>query len=198
MKKIVFVFGYPGCGFTTFINEIFNRNEVLYNALNLHGQNIFYYEPEFRSNENPAYKMIERDRLKVFDEHIQNFIDSDIDVLMVRGGFNDYDEGGVCTLRHIAETFPDLERDIILLNPSDINVGYERLKNTDWFKSDPKENPYKFQFDWYRFSREYMKEHLMNYVDFNYSFHEIDTLDGFRFVKPDNKSLGKINPDVKK
>ena len=198
MKKVMFVFGYPGAGVKTFVNQVFNKNETLVDALDLECKNVFYIEPLFKSNDYPSSMNVEKDRLATFDKYISDFLTSDIDVLLIKGDFNDYNENGVCTLRHIAMTFPDLQREIIFLCPSDLDVGYERLKNTAWFQKNPKENAYKFQFDWYRFATAYMRTHLMSYDSFGYKVQEVDTLDGYKFMDHNDVGLRKINPDVKK
>jgi hypothetical protein len=184
MKKIVLLFGQPGSGRKTLVKNILNNNEEVKSLLNLtYSSALALDDTNNKTFNSYEFRNIELRREYIL-EAISKFVDSTTELLVVYGEFNDFSDSKFDLLKHIAEDYPDLDKEILFLNPSDIDIYHKRLKNTEWFKSNEKENLFRFPKDWLRFSTNYMKENLYEYKKVGYKITEIDTLDGYKINKP--------------
>jgi hypothetical protein len=184
MKKIVWIFGQPGSGRKTLVKNILNNNEEVKSLLNLTYSSVLALDDTNNKTFNSyEFRNIELRREYIL-EAISKFVDSTTELLVVYGEFNDFSDSKFDLLKQIAEDYPDLDKEILFLNPSDIDIYHKRLKNTEWFKSNEKENLFRFPKDWLRFSTNYMKENLYEYKKVGYKITEIDTLDGYKINKP--------------
>jgi hypothetical protein len=184
MKKIVLLFGQPGSGRKTLVKNILNNNEEVKSLLNLTYSSVLALDDTNNKTFNSyEFRNIELRREYIL-EAISKFVDSSTELLVVYGEFNDFSDSKFDLLKQIAEDYPDLDKEILFLNPSDIEIYHKRLKNTEWFKSNEKENLFRFPKDWLRFSTNYMKENLYEYKKVGYKITEIDTLDGYKINKP--------------
>ena len=184
MKKIVWVFGQPGSGRKTLVKNILNNNEEVKSLLNLTCSSILALDENINKNYNSyEFRIIELRREYIL-EAISKFIDSTTELLIIYGEFTDFSDIKCSLLSDVAKEYPDLDKEILFLNPSDIEIYHKRLKNTEWFKSNEKENLYRFPKEWLKFSTNYMKENLYEYKKKGYIITEIDTLDGYKINKP--------------
>jgi hypothetical protein len=184
MKKIILLFGQPGSGRKTLVKNILNNNEEVKSLLNLTYSSVLALDDTNNKTFNSyEFRNIELRREYIL-EAISKFVDSTTELLVVYGEFNDFSDSKFDLLKQIAEDYPDLDKEILFLNPSDIDIYHKRLKNTEWFKSNEKENLFRFPKDWLRFSTNYMKENLYEYKKVGYKITEIDTLDGYKINKP--------------
>jgi hypothetical protein len=184
MKKIVLLFGQPGSGRKTLVKNILNNNEEVKSLLNLTYSSVLALDDTNNKTFNSyEFRNIELRREYIL-EAISKFVDSTTELLVVYGEFNDFSDSKFDLLKHIAEDYPNLDKEILFLNPSDIDIYHKRLKNTEWFKSNEKENLFRFPKDWLRFSTDYMKHNLYEYKKIGYKFIEVDTLDGYKINKP--------------
>lgn len=184
MKKIVLLFGQPGSGRKTLVKNILNNNEEVKSLLNLTYSSVLALDDTNNKTFNSyEFRNIELRREYIL-EAISKFIDSTTELLVIYGEFNDFSDNKYDLLKQIAEDYPDLDKEILFLNPSDIDLYHKRLKNTEWFKSNEKENLFRFPKDWLRFSTDYMKQNLYEYKKIGYKITEVDTLDGYKINKP--------------
>lgn len=189
MKKIVWIFGQPGSGRKTLVKNILNNNEEVKSLLNLTCSSILALDETIKKSfSSYEFRNIELRREYILDA-ISKLIDSTTELLVVYGEFTDFSDNKYNLLKQIAEDYPDLDKEILFLNPSDIEIYHKRLKNTEWFKSNEKENLFRFSKDWLRFSSDYMKENLYEYKKIGYIITEIDTLDGYKINKPKTLEL---------
>ena len=189
MKKIVWIFGQPGSGRKTLVKNILNNNEEVKSLLNLTCSSILALDETIKKSfSSYEFRNIELRRDYIL-EAISKFVDSTTELLIIYGVFTDFSDSKYDLLKQIAEDYPDLDKEILFLNPSDIDLYHERLRNTEWFKINEKENLSRFPKDWLRFSTNYMKENLYKYKELGYIITEVDTLDGYKIDKPKTLEL---------
>ena len=189
MKKIIWLFGQPAAGRKTLIRNVMMYNKDVLKTLDLDCKNIHVLELPFDREYLPTnYHAIDNRREKI-KAGIKEFSEDDNDILMIYGEHPDFAYETISLLIKVAEVYPDIEREIYYLVPSDLKVLHERIKNTDWFKSNEKDNNYRYQFDWLTFAVDYYRKHLSEYEEYGYKFTEIDTLHGYEINKPKTLTL---------
>ena len=189
MKKIVWVFGQPGSGRKTLVKNILNNNEEVKSLLNLTCSSILALDENINKNYNSyEFRTIEL-RKEYILEAISKFIDSTTELLIIYGEFTDFSDIKCSLLSDVAKEYPDLDKEILFLNPSDIEIYHNRLKNTEWFKSNEKENLYRFSKDWLKFATKYYKDYLSGYDKLGYKYTEVDTTEGYKIDKPKSLEL---------
>ena len=184
MKKIVWLFGQPGSGRKTLITKLLENDLEAKKALDLDCSKIEYLDLPYDRNYTYTDYIALNNRINQIYNSIANFITSDVEVLLFTGVFEDYSKIENSILKLMAEAFPDIDKEIFFLNPSDINVLHERLKKTQFYLINEKESQYRYQMDWLIFAVNYMKKNLARYKELGYKFIEVDTLDGYKIDKP--------------
>lgn len=184
MKKIIWIYGQPGAGRKTLIENIKNDTNEVKKTLGIEGANLAILDIPYDRESSYSDFSKTKEREKNIHGSVKSFVTSNYDVLIIPGEFSDYDSPNTPVMKQISEDYPDLEKEIVLLNPSDINVFYERLKNTEWFKSNEKDHLRKYPKEWLNFVIKYMRDHLQEYEEDGYTFYEMDTLDGYSINKP--------------
>lgn len=189
MKKVIWLFGQPGAGRQTLMDSIGNKDENVCNLLNIENANVGFGEVPYDrgiSFRNFRELEVRRNGITLL---INDFLNkSDKDTLIFKGEFPDYAEGEKKIIDIIKEQFPEIENEIVILNPSDLNAFYERIKQTEWFKGlGP--NTYKFPIDWLKVAEGYMVRSLKAYEDLGIKVYDIDTLNGYKIVDNQEKVL---------
>lgn len=181
MKKLIMVFGQPGSGRKTLIENI-NSDTSIRKVLGISDESIFY--KEFPYNRDDLYEPeTSTIRFNAIYECIFNFIKDDKDTLIIPGEFPDFEKKDNSILKKVSDDFPNLAKEIVLLCSGDLDVAYNRLKETDWFKANYKKNLGKYTSDWFVFSVDYMKKGLFSYQELGYKVTEIDTTNGYSIIK---------------
>lgn len=179
MKKLLLLFGHPGSGRKTFIDKVFDKSEVIQDTFGLDCNNVICVSlPYDRNAFISDYRSLEN-RFNKFYQVVENFIFSEGETLIIPIEHADYYDIQKSILKHLADFFPDLDKEILMLIPSDESIGYQRLKDTEWFQSNLQENMYKYQIEWYRFSINYVRKCLNRFNELGYKVTEVDTTDGY-------------------
>lgn len=186
MKKVIWLFGQPGAGKKTLIKNISNNLNDTRKIFDMENKKISYIDIPFDRNKL-IYDSIDIYRRKDnIHESVSNFMNDDNDILILSGQTIDYNDKENDNIEYICSRFPNIEKEIIFLNPSDSNVLYERLKETDWFKSNYKVNLGKYPKIWLDFAIDHTRKYLFNYEKMGYKVYEVDTLDGYTIKDAEN------------
>lgn len=189
MKKIIWIFGEPGAGKRTLIDKLYSNSSDVTKFLGIENSNMdFVVLPYDRDSILTDYKALDV-RKKTIYRRIKEFSTDTNDVLIIKGEYADHESSENSIITEVATDFPNIEKEILFLNPSDINLLHERLKNTEWFKSDYEKNLTKFPIEWLDFSIEYIRKELINCEQKGYKFYEVDTLDGYTFVTEEKNKV---------
>lgn len=179
MKKIIWLFGQPGAGRKTFANNIMNNTGDINETLGIDGEKISFVNlPYGKEKAMSDYRFFTMRKDTIY-KNISDFANSDNDVIIINGEYVDYENKNNSILNTIAIDFSDIEKQIIILSSSDLDVAYERMKKTEWFKSDYEKNINKFPKEWLAFAVKYMKDSLYNFEGIGYKVYEIDTVNGY-------------------
>lgn len=187
MKKLIWIFGQPGSGRKTLIKNIYDNTENIRKKLNIENAKISYIDTSF-NRDWLSYSYAEAaTRIDTIFSHINDLINSDIDVLIINGSTVDYNQTHNSASK-LVMTYPNLEKEIILLLPSDKYIGYERVKASDWFQSDYEEKLTKYPKEWYDVATKHMKKELQSLEELGYKYTEIDTTKGYIFKEEHSKT----------
>lgn len=168
MKKIIWIFGQHGSGRSTLIKNILENNNNIREELGITADKIAV------SSEQPKISLL---------QNIHDFINSDEEVLLIKGTVKDMEYIYYNNLKQVANNFPELEKELYLLEVEDLDLLYERLTNTEWFKSNLEENMERFPRNWLDIAVKYMNTTINNYTEYGYQVTEIDTTDGYSINK---------------
>lgn len=188
MKKVLFAFGQPGAGYEKFREDVNNKSDEL-SELELNDKKVSFLElPYDREVYDISYYGIEK-RSNILIKKIDKFINEDSnDLLIIKGEHEDYYDEEECVIKKLTELFPSIEKEVLFLNPSDVDLLYERMQETDWYKNlgDKK---YKYSYHWLTFAVEYMRKKVFECKDYGYEVHEVDTTNGYKIVDNQEKVL---------
>jgi len=185
MKKIIWVFGESATGKKTFIENILNKSNVeLLSDLNLVEDKINVVQRTINKNISSFDdKENEKSRHQQIIENISNFINnSDDTVLLIKGQSNDMDNRYGNTLREVAMLFPEIEKEIYLLEVKDMDLLYNRIQNKDWFKVDFENYSKMFPREWIDGAVIRHREQVYSYQDLGYNITEIDSTNGYKMI----------------
>ena len=182
MKKIMWLFGQPGSGRKTLINNLLVGNQDIIKQLGIDSTDIVYGEIPYVRSSFDSELFNDKRRYKVLSS-INSFSRADNDVLLLNGEFDDYCDIDNNVFDIIRYEHTNITQELLLLSTSDINLLYERLQATDWFQSKYDEHNRRFTMDWLRFASSYLKEKLLKYNEKGYTLYEIDTTDGYEVTK---------------
>ena len=180
MKKIIWVFGEAGSGRKTLIQNILNNNDNIREELGLTDQNITVAKETIEKHDRrimDTHETLERN--KELLNSIEQFANSDNDILLVKGQYSDLEHGYSSMQTKITKNHPELDKEFYLLEVKDLDLLYERMINQDWFKNNYKKNIERFPKSWISISVNHLKNEINEYEEQGYKVTEIDTTDGY-------------------
>jgi len=185
MKKIIWIFGESATGKKTFIENILKKsdNELL-SDLNLIDEKISVVERTINKNVSSFDdKENEKSRHEIILEEINNFINNNnYDILLLKGQSNDMDNRYGNTLKEVAMLFPEIEKEIYLLEVKDMDLLYNRIQNKDWFQVDFENYSKIFSREWIDGAVIRHREQVYSYQDLGYNITDIDSTNGYKMI----------------
>lgn len=193
MKKVIWVFGESATGKSTLINAILNNENDIKTSLELDSERIDVIKNTISLNLN-AYddENHESYRKKIIEEKIKEFLQSDNTVLLIKGQTNDMDDRYGNTLKQFALDYPNLDKEIYLLEVSDLDFHYQRFINKDWFKKDKTRYEKIFPKEWLPSAILNHREIVYSFKKYGFSILNIDSTNGF-VVKKENDLYERKN-----
>ena len=159
MKKIVWVFGESATGKETLVNKLYNQDEEALNTFNMNNKKICYSKITIVDHDNEDYGVIvdnniyddslmdedniyfSRDRAKRRRSYImsdvENFINSDNDILLIKGQINDLRVNRGNTVDYFLKKYgnnSDIQIEVIILKVEDVNELRKRIQSKSWFR----------------------------------------------------------------
>lgn len=158
MKKIVWIYGQSATGKKTLINKLLNRDSQAINELGMNDFKIAACKNTIEDNEYVVPTVV--DHFKYDDKYMQedneyfcrknainrrscimtdclNFIESDNDILLIKGQDNDFWPGRGDIVKCFLENFSniaELEIEVLMLTVQNDEIWENRIKNKEWFK----------------------------------------------------------------
>lgn len=189
MKKIVWIFGESATGKKTFIENILKNNLEILEDLDLNNKRIDVVRRTIDKNLS-SFDDVSNDksRHQIIIENIKDFIESDnYDALLLKGQSNDMDNRYGNTLNEVAMLFPDIEKEIYLLEVKDMDLLYSRIQNKDWFKVNVEKYSKMFPREWIDNAVIRHREQVYSYGVLGYKITDIDSTNGYKL-----SDLGKV------
>lgn len=185
MKKIVWIFGESATGKKTFIlHALQNNNPVLKQILGVNDNKISVCQCTIDEN-NASFDDTENEKIRRVDilQSIEKFTQlDDCSVLLLKGQCNDMDERYGNTLKECALKYPNIQKEIILLEVSDLDLLYNRIINKDWFKEDEQRYSKMFPRQWIDKAVIKHRNQVMNYEKYGYKITTIDSTNEYRII----------------
>lgn len=186
MKKVIWIFGESATGKKTLIEYLMNNpNSDFAIQLGLENEKLSIVEGTI-SNNLSSYDDMNNERLRheQIIESIKSFVgEENNSILLIKGQSNDMDERYGNTLKISALMYPEIEKEILLLDVQDHNVLYARIVNKDWFQADKEKYSEMFPREWLDKSVEKHKSTVYSYKSLGYKITEIDSTNGYEIVK---------------
>lgn len=183
MKKIIWVFGESATGKKTLIKYLLNNpKSELANCLGIENERLEVVEHTIASNLSSFDdKESEQIRYTQILEKMNKFANDETSfILLLKGQTNDMDERYGDVLKSSALLYPELEKEILLLEANDLNVLYERISNKDWFQADKEKYAKMFPREWLDKAVKNHREKVYSYERLGYEITEIDTTNGYK------------------
>jgi len=183
MKKIIWIFGESATGKKTFIeNVINNTNPDLLLKLGLDNKNIDIVKRTISKNISSFNDVSsEKTRHEQILIDIKNFINNnENEILLLKGQSNDMDDRYGNTLKTVALLYPEIEKEIYLLEVSDMDLLYNRIINKDWFKKDEEAYQKLFPREWINSAVPKHREQVYSYMNLGYKITDIDSTNGYK------------------
>ena len=178
MKKIIWIFGEVGSGKKTLVKKIQNNEDNMRERLQIPSDKIIEYDDPLNGSRQSTWDSHGEKKARIRRE-ITSFMQSDDDILILMGDHDDIDRIFDNSLIKIATDYPDVEREIIFLEASDLRVQYERVMEEEWFQKDYERNKNRFPRVWLEIANRHLRKTLETYEQYGYKFTEIDTTDGY-------------------
>ena len=185
MKKIVWVFGESATGKKTLINTLLKNADIeLAKCLDFEDRLIKVVEETISSNLSSFDdEDNELNRHQGILKKIADFLKSnDGSVLLIKGQTNDMDDRYGNTLREFAEMYPNIDKEILLLEVSNMDLLYERFVNKDWFQVDRERYSKMFPREWIDKAVERHHNQVCSYAEYRFKIKLIDSTDGFKLL----------------
>lgn len=189
MKKIIWIFGESATGKKTLIEYLMNNpNSEFAIQLGLGNERLSVVERTVSNNLSSFDDMNnEKNRHAQIIDSIKNFIcGENYSILLIKGQSNDMDERYGNTLKISALMYPEIEKEILLLDVQDHDALYTRIVNKDWFQTDKERYSKMFPREWLDKSVEKHKNTVYSYESLGYRITEIDSTNGYEIVKKEN------------
>ena len=111
---------------------------------------------------------------------IDGFISSDkSSILLIKGQCNDMDERYGNTLKECAISYPNIEKEIYLLEVSDMDLLYNRIINKSWFKEDEERYSKMFPRSWIDKAVIKHRKQVESYKIYGFNIITIDSTNDF-------------------
>ena len=194
IKKIIWIFGESATGKKTLIETIINNSNLhLLKELNLENKKIEVVKRTISKNLSSFNdKINEKTRHEQILASINDFVQSnDSSILLLKGQSNDMDDRYGNTLKTIALFYPEIDKEIYLLEVNDNDLLYSRIINKDWFKKNEEEYSKIFPRSWIDNAVIRHKEQVYSYVNLGYKITEIDSTNGYKLINKENKEYGQ-------
>lgn len=184
MKKIIWIFGESATGKKTFIENILNNNLDILEDLDLNNKRIDVVRRTIDKNISSFNDVLnEKSRHQIILEEINDFIKKDLyDVLLLKGQSNDMDERYGNTLKEVGMLYPEIEKEIYLLEVKDMDLLYNRIQNKDWFKIDFEKYSKMFPREWIDNAVIRHREQVYSYQYLGYNIIDIDSTNGYKMI----------------
>lgn len=183
MKKIIWIFGESATGKKTFIENVINNiNPDLLLKLGLDNKNIDIVRRTVSKNISSFNDVSsEKTRHEQILIDIKNFINNnEKEILLLKGQSNDMDDRYGNTLKTVALLYPEIEKEIYLLEVSDMDLLYSRIINKDWFKKDEETYQKLFPREWIDSAVPKHREQVYSYMNLGYKITDIDSTNGYK------------------
>ena len=177
MKRVIWIFGESATGKKTLIeNLIGHKDDDLLKQLGLQDKKIEVVKLTIEeTNESFDDKNNEIVRNNKILKEVEEFINSDGEILLIKGQANDMDDRYGNTLKAFAEKFPNIEKEIYLLEVKDLDLLYERIINKSWFKEDEERYARMFPRAWIDKAVIKHKIKVESYIQYGFRITEIDS-----------------------
>ena len=180
MKKVIWVFGESATGKKTLIEKLLSNNSTIKNELNLQNKKIDVVKTTIEeTNESFDDKNSELIRNSKILNDIENFMKSDFDILLLKGQVNDMDNRYGNTLKTFAEKYPNLAKEILLLEVEDLDLLYNRIINKSWFKEDEERYSKMFPRSWIDKAVIKHRKQVESYKIYGFNIITIDSTNDF-------------------
>ena len=186
MKKIIWLFGQPGSGRKTLIDSIINNSNNVKELLDICGEKISVVDLKYDRDRILDYHITD-ERDQAINSAINSFCKDDNEVLIIKGEKSDYENKYRNVLNASSVDHLNIEQEIVILCPSDMDVAYERTKNTEWFKANYETYINRFPKVWLDIAVKDMKYSLSCYDELGYTIIELDTTNGYVIVDKRSK-----------
>lgn len=184
MKKIIWIFGESATGKKTFIENIMNNSLDILDDLDLSNKRIDIVEKTIEKYVlSHDIVSIEKSRRQAILEDIKSFVENDnYDVLLLKGQSNDMNERFGNTLKEAAVLYPEIDKEIYLLEVSDMDLLYSRVVNKEWFLVNQQECSKMFPREWLDNAVVKHRGKVYSYIEFGYKITDIDSTNGYKLV----------------
>lgn len=159
MKKIIWIFGESATGKLSFINNLYNGDINTVNTFNMNNKKISISEITLEDRNHDKYDntadieqyddpLMEEDNLYFSKENallrrkgimydIENFLNSDSEILLIKGQVNDLNVRRGNIIGNFLDRYAnrtDLEIEVYILQVTDKEVLKNRIESKPWFK----------------------------------------------------------------
>lgn len=184
MKKVIWIFGESATGKLKLINDIVANENNIKLYLGLENEKIDIIKRTIESNLSSFDdKDNEEYRKKTIMKGIETFINNDSTILLIKGQSNDMNDKYGNTLKEFANAYPDLDKEIYLLEVDNIDLHYNRFINKDWFKKDEERYKKIFTKEWLPAAIENHRQVVYSYEKYGFTITDIDSTNGFVIKK---------------
>lgn len=191
MKSVIWVFGESATGKSTLINAILNNVNNIRSYLGLDNEKIDIVRETISSNLSAFDdKNNEKSRKEEIMEKIKDFLQSDSTILLIKGQSNDMNDIYGNTLKEFAFKYPNLTKEIYLLEIDDLDLHYDRFINKDWFQADKERYEKIFTKEWLPSAIAKHREIVYSFEQYGFTIVNIDSSNGF-IMKGDKKFNGE-------
>lgn len=186
MKKIIWVFGESATGKKTFIENILSNKNNIRNNFKLNNIKITALKRTILTSEEDKKETISRHDAII--SGIQDFLNSNYDLLLIKGQTNDMefelkDINKQNTLMKSIDMFSNIEQEIILLEIPDNDLSYYRMTQKDWWQEDPEK--YKKMIPRKKWDALVVKhkDKVFSFKKYVSNIYEIDTTKGYKLIQ---------------
>lgn len=186
MKKIIWIFGESATGKKTLILDLLkDQNSKIRNILNLSNETISVAQCTIDEN-NASFDDSSNEKIRKISimKSIDDFISSDkSSILLIKGQCNDMDERYGNTLKECAISYPNIEKEIYLLEVSDMDLLYNRIINKSWFKEDEERYKKLFPREWIDKAVIKHRKQVEEYHKYGFKITTIDSTNNYNIIK---------------